>query len=353
MVSMGGRTGKIFRFMKAASRVSDIHTLRLLDCLRTEGRDIFEYTSHLPGLRNGGADNPKTRNSLGILIYRCLTDDEVLERLLPALSFIELSTISTYVLDDIIDNQSIRQTDKSTWKKYGTNKAIIAGSLQTFVSIKVLNRLDVSDSDKLKVIDLAHHMWTRLWVGEGFNEEMKDGTNLEEYLGRCYDLCGVMFDVVSQISAICAGSSAKDIQLASDIGKNYGMATMIRNDLADLMPGLRARSKALSKHPFEDVRKGIWTYPIIHAMGAAGANEKEIIRNTLGKVCGRQQHLELCKLLEECGSIIATLDLITKYREHANERIKKLDECESRDLLFDFTGLLENLRGIVPKTSVL
>lgn len=347
----GGRKRKIFSFMEEASRASDCHTLRLLEELKKEGKDIFEYVGHLPFLRNNGTGNPKTRNSLGILVYRCLTGGDW-RRLIPALSFIELSTIATYVLDDIIDNQPIRQADDSTWKRYGTNKAIIAGGLQTFISLKVLNRLDISDSDKLRVLDLANHMWARLWIGEGFNEEMKEGTTLEEYIIRCYDLCGVMFDVVSQISAICAGADEKGVRLASDIGKNYGIATMIRNDLADLMPRLQERSKALSKHPFEDVRKGIWTYPVIHATENAKEKEKEIVRDILEKECDEQRHLELCKLLEKCGSIDATLGLITSYREKANEHIRELDEGESRELLLDFTGLLENLRSMTTRTAI-
>jgi len=333
--------------MKETSRESDASTLEFLDGLKDEGKGIYDYTSHLPVLRNrlinGDTSIPKARNSLGRLVYESFVGDW--EKIIPALSFIELSTTATYVLDDIIDDQPERQKDVSTWKKFGRNKGIIAGGLQTFLSFEALDKLDIPDSDKLRIYKLANNMWLKLWMGEGFNEEMREETTFDEYINRCYNISGVMFDTISQMSAICAKENDENIRTASDIGKNYGIAVMVRNDLADLLPKLREHSDALSKRTYEDIRKGIWTYPVIFAMENGKESDKRIIKKFLGKDFDNEEYFKLYTILKETGAIKATLDLITEYKEKANDNIRKLPESESKKLLFGFTELLENLRG--------
>lgn len=337
----------IFEYMKCTSASSDNYTLALLDSLKKEGKDIFEYTGHLPRLRNvlvKSEGQPKTRNSLARLIFESLSD-ESWTRIIPALSFIELSTISTYVLDDVIDNQPERQGEEATWKKYGMNKAFIGGNIQTFVSLKALNHLDVPNPHKLRIFDIANDMWLKLWIGEGFNEEMKAGTTFEEYVNRCYNLAGVMFDSVSQISAICAdGGGEESVRIAGEIGRNYGLATMIRNDLADLLPQVRKRTRAHLKRSYEDARKGIWTYPIVHAMQNGSEREKRAITCILGKEASPAEFARLSEILAECGALEATFDLVTHFKNVANGFISKLPYCETRGLLLDLTEALENLR---------
>ncbi|MEK6952615.1 MAG: polyprenyl synthetase family protein, partial [Nanoarchaeota archaeon] len=277
--------------------------------------------------------------------YESLTDKDW-RKIIPALSFIELSTVATYVLDDIIDNQPERQRNEATWKKYGINKGIIAGSLQTFLSLDSLNNLDINDSNKVRVLNLANNMWLKLWTGEGFNEEMKENTSFEEYINRSYNIAGIMFGTIAQITAICANASDEYLQIASNIGRNYGNASMARNDLIDLLPKFGESSKALSKKPHEDIEKGIWTYPVIHLMQNADEEDKKLVMALLGNKSDNSTYYLMESMLNKYGSINATLNLITEYKDRANSEIMKLPESKNRELLFELTGLLENLRGV-------
>ena len=339
---------EIIEYMKETSRKSDDCTLSLVDSLKEEGKEIHTYTNHLPHLRNrlvnGNMAIPKSRNALGRLVFESFSEEDW-TTISPILSFIELSTVATYVLDDIIDHQPTRQGEEATWKKYGVNQGIIAGGLQTFLAYQALDKLKTSDKNLLRIQQLANRMWLRLWIGEGFNEEMREGTTIEEYTKRSYDICGVMFGTIAQSVAVHAGASEPQIQLASEIGINYGLATMIRNDLVDLLPKVQKHSKALTKEPYEDVNKGIWTYPIIYAAQHGKDEERRIIRETLGNSCSPEQYAQFQRVLSETGAIKATLDLITSYKEKTNQKIKELPEKPSKKLLFELTEALENLRG--------
>ncbi len=348
-------TNEIFEYMKETSREADNYTLKLVEQIKKEGKDIYDYVSHLPIIRNrltkdGISESmPKSRNTLGRLIFECLCSDRKdWKEIIPALSFIELSVIASYVMDDLMDNQPERQGKEATWKKYGINKAIIAGGIQTFLSFNALDNLRVNDLAKGRAQDLARKMWYRLMIGQGFNEEMKEDTTLEGYINRCYDICGVTFDTIAEISAVCAKATEKNVEISNDIGKNYGIAVMIRNDLADLLPKVRKHSKALSKQYFEDLRKGIWTYPILYSIKNCEKKEQEILRRVVGrKEIDDKNFQKFYGILKDSGAIVSTLDLITEYRNKANDSIIKLPKCRERNLLSELMALLENLRGYV------
>jgi octaprenyl-diphosphate synthase len=334
----------IHNHMKQISRETDKYVLESLDSLIAEGKDIYEYTSHLPKLRNllnGDIAIPKARNTLARLIFESLSSENP-EKINPILTFIELSTISTYVLDDVLDNQIERQRNPATWKKYGSNKGIIAGGIQTFLSLKELKKITIPETDKIKIYELANDMWLKLWIGEGFNEEMKQETTISEYIQRCYDVCGVMYDAASQMVAITAKATPEQIQTASNIGKNYGIATMIRNDLVDLLVDFNKHSSALSKKPYEDVKKGICTHPILNALGKCTLEE----RATIDKILGTQSDISpLQEILKRYQSVEATLDVISDYKQKTQNEIRKLPETNAKKLLMKFSDMLENLRG--------
>jgi geranylgeranyl pyrophosphate synthase len=337
---------QLFKFMKETAGDIDNYTTQKLQELKDEDKKLYQIVVHLVLLRK---NKPKLRATFGRLIYEYLGGKDWHD-ILPILSFIELSTISTYVLDDIIDNQPEREGKEATWKKFGLNYGIVAGSLQTFLSIKMLSDLKLEDSLKLKILELANQMWDILWKGEGKNEHMKDNTTYEKYIERCYEICGVMFEIVAKMSAVACNSKMDDIENMGKIGRLFGIAVMIRNDLTIFLPEeiMRKKSKALSRLSFEDVRKGIWTYPVICGMEKASKSDEIQIRNLLGKKeASEKELLNLTKLLIQLGCINETLDQITSYKRKGLDCVNKLAECNSRTYLIELFKLLENTRDYV------
>jgi len=336
----------IFVFMKETAEKVDYYILDKLSELKQEDKKLYEIVSDLVITRK---DKPKLRSTLGRIVYEILGGKDWHD-IVPILGFMELSTISTYILDDIIDKQPERDGEVATWKKAGLNYGIIAGSLQSFLSIKMLSDLKLEDNIKLKILNLANQMWEVLWKGEGKNEYMKDGTTVEKYIERCYEICGIMFETVTKMSALACNSKEDDTNLLGNIGKLFGIGVMIRNDLTIFLPEeiMRKKSKALSRRSFEDVRKGLWTYPIICAINKAQKIDKTKIKLLLGKRdTSEKELLNLTKLLIDLGCIDATLDLITYYKQKGLNNVERLDESEYRLYLIELFELLENTRKYV------
>ncbi|MFA6096155.1 MAG: polyprenyl synthetase family protein [Candidatus Paceibacterota bacterium] len=336
---------QLFNLMKNTAEDIDKYLIEKLEELEKEDRLLHESVSRLVSLRR---NKPKLRATLGRLIYE-YCGGKNWHDILPLLGFMELSTISTYVLDDIIDSQPEREGKIATHEEFGLNYGIIAGSLQAFISIKLLSDLKIKDCSKLKILTLANQMWEILWVGEGINEDMKDDTTAAKYIERCYKICGVMFETMAKTSAIAADSSDREVEQFGEIGRVFGTGVMARNDLTCFLPEeiMRKNSKALSRISFEDVRKGIWTYPIICAMEKE-ESDKAQIRKLLGnKKASGEELLDLTKTLIRLGCIDETLDLITSYKLKGLDRVDRLNESDPKAYLVELFELLENTREYV------
>lgn len=330
-------------YMCETARAVDNYIIKKLADLKIEEERIYEITSYLVFIRK---NNPKLRSTLGRLIYEMSNGNDWKE-IIPILGFMELSTISTYVLDDIIDSQLERNGNQATHIKYNINYGIIAGSLQSFISLKMLDDLEINDSLKLEIEKLGIKMWEILWIGEGRNEHMKEGTSFETYFKRCYEVSGVMFETVARMCAFVAGAKDEFLGTCNDFGKQFGIAVMIRNDMTVFFPEslMKSKSKALARTSFEDIKKGIWTHPIISASKKMPNNEFKKINNLLGKDLSENELLEITRLLIKYGCIDETFDLISDYKNKLMKNLENFKDNSNRLYIQEMLNMLENTRN--------
>jgi len=201
----------------------------------------------------------------------------------------------------------------------------------------------------LKISKLIDEMWIVLWIGEGKNEEMKEGTTLNEYIQRCFEIAGVMLSCIAKIVAISCNKNYKEVEKIGKIGEYLGIGAMIRNDLMNLVPEevvKNGKGKALLGHEYEDIRKGLWTFPIISAMQKAEGDEKKYILSILEKKeLTNKEVVKFIKILIKVRAIEETLKLITSYKEKAREVVNELFlDSPKKELLLNFLEQLENSR---------
>ncbi len=335
----------VFEYMKETSEKIDEYTLKFIS-EKIKDKQIKQVTLHLPRIM---ANKPKITATFGRIIYELLCDKDF-EEVIPILASIELAHTSTYVLDDIIDNQPKRWDKKATWKEFGLNYGIVAGNLQAFLSKNMIHYSKLDYMSIVKISKLIDEMWTILWIGEGKNEEMKDKTTMKEYIQRCYEIAGIMLSCAAKMVVISCNKNNKEIEEIGKIGEFYGIGAMIRNDLMDLIPQeiiKKSKTKALLRYGYEDVKKGLWTFPIISAMKLANTKEKKYIESILGKQKANSKELiRITKIVIDCGAVEETLNLITKYKEKAKDIANKLFlDSEKKTLLLDFLEQLENSRS--------
>ncbi len=332
----------IFAYMKETARKVDSYTLEYV-------QGFGEVVKHLPTLRCGmKRGKPKLLPTLGRLAFEAVGGKNW-EEIVPVLSAFELGTSSCYVIDDILDNQEVREGDSSTVRKYGLNKAIIAGLIQYTLSNEILLNSELEGKDKEDVCRLWNETLKTIYLGQDENENTGDFSE-NSYLERCYFIAGVAAEKISEICSIFGKSSESDKDALKNFGRNYGIACQIRNDLMDLIPQevIGSRSQSLSRNSYEDIRKGILTYPIVYAFNN-GCGEK--VRSAIGE----GDFSRLTELLVESGAMNATADLIEKYRDNAISYVESLKGSNARDNLFALAKLLGNSKkyigGILEKIT--
>lgn len=322
---------------------------------------LYRPVVYLPKLRRG---RPKQRSALGWLIYAALSGNYDLSRVPPSLqrvlAFMELSAMATYVLDDIIDSQERRERRPATHVKFGVNMGWIAGSLQSFLALRMLDleeyplesavedlmEDDTPNIPKLQLQSLATRMWHLMWEGEGMNECMTSA-NQVDYVDRCYKVAAVMYEAVSQMAAIIAGANEEQVTLAREIGRAFGLSVMVSNDLMCFLSRseLQEHSVAQDRMPYEDIRKGVWTHPITHTWQHANPSQREQILDVMGyQNASDEECANLARLVKELGGIEAGLALNSKFRNQFMWKVARLPVNDARAMLISLGWNLEHVR---------
>jgi len=262
----------------------------------------------------------------------------------------ELSAMATYVLDDVIDGdvQTMREGTNATHIVFGTNAALIAGSRQMTLSLRLLQKMSLDDANlDLEITREFINMWDTMWEGEGLNENVSIYASDEVYFERCDKVCAVMYEVMARLAAIIGDATPEQIVTCGQLGYLFGMVAMIGNDLMCYLPPeqLAMVTKAQNRVPYEDIKRGIPTYPAIVAMRNAGDFQAEFLLNPHNfendDVCAK--YVQIVKML---GGIEATLQLIRNLQK---DFLNLLDgHCEGLDeqAKADLRAMGENLNHV-------
>jgi geranylgeranyl pyrophosphate synthase len=314
--------------MKEVGTEIDKYTLDFLKKLERDKDFPSEIVLHLPRLRIKIDGIPKIRSSFGKLIYELINPGGNWKEILPILSTIEIYAISTYVLDDIFDKQPIRQNDLATWKKFNITSAIIAGILQRDIGIKILSELKVSKEKLLQIIQLYEEADYLLYIGQNINEKMTSTKITEkDYVKRCAAITQEN-PAMARMIGIVTGVNNEELNVIEELGRKFGTLAMMRNDFMNLVPEkvkAKTATVALKGKTYEDIRKGLMTYPIIYFLtnSKATKKDKDFILKALGNwEAPEKDLLKVIKLLVESGSILSYIEFMMQYKKDMSSYIK-------------------------------
>lgn len=334
----------ISSYIKETNQKIDDFTLKFLKKLKKD--KVFPYSpvSHLPILR---MNIPKARCALLRLLYESAKSDGDWEEIIPLAAALELYGNSTYVLDDIFDNQYARIGDSATWQKFGLNKGIIVGIIQRDVAAKMALERFKNNPDN-KILEYFEEMDYFLYLGQYLNEDLLENSTFENYRKRT-ELISIDPYYFSKMLLNNLKISKKEKDLFDNIVSKWRYLAMIRNDFMSLSPEeikRQARTKMLQGKTFEDIRKGLWVWPIIYFFRKAKASskEKKFVKTILGnEKAGKKDLLEVVRILMKTGSLKAFLKHIKDKEKEIIGLVKSNLTGFERRKWIDFVVLAENV----------
>jgi len=294
--------------------------------------------------------------------------------------------------DDILDHNQMRDGQESVVKKFGYERALVAGEIARELAYKIFSRavddqektydeqisrksdVQIKDSGRTfivgqasngrpikrnvdiqrKVTDIYNDIWFKGNVGqlldmEAFNKNKT--VSMKDYLKRLYLLTGQFFERVMILGAYDAGidqtKMSKELEILGNYGKYYGIAAQLRNDLLDFVPegGFKDKTAADRKFSYQDFTEGKQTMPIILAKEKCPDSEWQFIHSRIGdKKLSNHDKQAINEILVKRGIIRECGKKIFELSKMAINEINKLKiKSRKKEMLIVWALVLSNL----------
>lgn len=238
---------------------------------------------------------------------------------------IEMLHMATLIHDDIIDDAKLRRGCDTIQYKFGKDYAVYTGDFLFCQCINMLAEYDYNMEDLRNISKVL----TKICMGEITQYNLRYGKNasLRNYIriisGKTAALFAISFYTGAN-EAKCSESISKSL---GKIGYYAGMAFQIIDDILDY----RGNTEQLGKLALKDLKRGYYTLPLIFALekDKDGRLKKLLDSETLSN----EEIDEIIVLANEYDGINRAKAVAKKYTEKAIEKIEKLPDCESKEII--------------------
>jgi geranylgeranyl pyrophosphate synthase len=213
------------------------------------------------------------------------------ERAVRVCAAIELIHLGSLIHDDIIDGSDLRRNEKTAHQRWGNRVAVLLGDYTLSKSMELI----WEDPDRRVPLSLcrASSALIRAEVLEVERAGRMDLT-LGEYREIIAGKTAALFAACGECGALLAGFAPENVPRAAALGRDFGLAFQIVDDLLDFGVG----AENLDKRTFSDVQNGLLTLPLILYLNDASAAEKASVLALLGEANLEENQIAIRALLE-------------------------------------------------------
>ncbi len=224
------------------------------------------------------------------------------ERAVKVSAAIELIHLASLVHDDIIDDSDLRRNEKTAHKRWGNRMAVLLGDYTLAKSMEMV----WSDRDHRIPLSLSKAS-SRLIMAEVMEVDQAHNANLtlEQYFAVIEGKTAALLQACGECGAILAGFDDSMVRSGSEVGRNFGMAFQIIDDLLDYGYG----AENLDKRTFSDVKNGYFTLPLILFFSSCNKQDREKMLALLGSAVQVSSQVQINQLLESHSAFTKARDI--------------------------------------------
>lgn len=213
------------------------------------------------------------------------------ERAVRVAAAIELIHLASLVHDDIIDDSDLRRNEKTAHKRWGNRMAVLLGDYTLAKSMEMV----WNDRDHRIPLSISKAS-SRLIMAEVMEVEHAGnaGLSLEQYFAVIEGKTAALIMACGECGAILAGFDDDKVRSGSELGRNFGIAFQIIDDLLDFGFG----AENLDKRTFSDLKNGYFTLPLILYFETCNAEERREMMSLLSTASQEDTQLRIKRLLE-------------------------------------------------------
>ena len=189
------------------------------------------------------------------------------EHALDAAVAVEIFHNYSLVHDDIEDRDELRHGRRTLWSAYGIPQAINAGDAMCALGFLSLEQAAAHlDADRvLRMLALLHEAHAVMCEGQSLDLQFESErrVDLPGYYRMIQCKTAQLFDASCRLGAHAAASGEPVIAAYGDVGRSYGMAFQIRDDVAGIWSSVGETGKTAAG----DIARRKWTFPVVWAIG--------------------------------------------------------------------------------------
>lgn len=238
---------------------------------------------------------------------------------------VELTHLATLYHDDVMDEADRRRGAESANARWGNSMAILAGDYLFAVASDILACLG---ADTVKhFADTFGELVTgqmRETVGADDGEDA-----IDHYMKVIQEKTGVLIASAGYLGALHAGAAPEHVSALSQFGRHMGQVFQIIDDIIDIW----ADPKESGKTPGTDLREGVFTLPVLHAMrqeDEVGDRLRELLTGPVTDDAEVEECLTLIK--QSKGRELAEQD-VDHYRSLGEAELAKLPQNDTTTAL--------------------
>jgi len=218
--------------------------------------------------------------------------------------------------DDIIDRSYVRgpRRRKTILGRYGENIALLVGDALllrgTWLLSRELARMKISRRRVEEILDLLFE----LGVAEALELRFvgKLDVKPDEYL-KVVELKAADVEAYAKLGGVIGGGSEDQVEALGLYGRRLGMIAIVRDDLEDLL-NYKVELKSRIMHESLPL-------PLVYALNSPGHREDVLEALSMS---GDEGLRRLVKVVEKSGGIDATLNLLSKLVNEAEEALDRV-----------------------------
>ncbi|HVA34577.1 MAG TPA: polyprenyl synthetase family protein [Candidatus Baltobacteraceae bacterium] len=290
----------------------------------------FGYGSYGPA-RRGKRLRPQ-------MVLRVATGEGAhIDNALDAAVAVEIFHNYSLVHDDIEDRDELRHGRKTLWSAYGVAKAINAGDVMCALSFLSLEHAGANlDARRvLQMIALLHEAHAVMCEGQSLDLhfETERYVDLARYHRMIACKTAQLFDASCRLGAHAACCDDRTIDGYGDVGRAYGLAFQIRDDVSGIWSSLDETGKMTGI----DIARRKWTFPVVWAIAQPASPARDAVADAYAM--GRPlQPDEVERVIEALDRLGAQEAARRAAAEHVGV-IERHPNAELREFLLGTLGL--------------
>lgn len=189
------------------------------------------------------------------------------ENAIDAAVAVEIFHNYSLVHDDIEDRDELRHGRPTLWSAYGVARAINAGDAMCALSFLSLEHAaaHLESPRVLAMLALLHEAHAVMCEGQSLDLyfESQPTVDLPGYYRMIECKTAQLFDASCRLGAHAAGCDDAKIAGYGAVGRAYGMAFQIRDDVSGIWSTVNETGKTVAA----DIARRKWTFPVVWAIG--------------------------------------------------------------------------------------